>query len=93
MIARKDIPRRTDLGKLPKYNCPENKKALYGEQGGHCAGCGTHFEARNLTVDHIIARTKGGTDHLENLQLLCGHCNSVKGTRDMAYLKSKLAIH
>lgn len=27
---------------------------------------------------------------MENLQLLCGHCNSVKGERDQAYLVARL---
>ena len=63
----------------PRYNCPENRKLLYGQQEGYCPGCSTHFEIRNLEVDHIIARQSGGTDHISNLQLLCGHCNRVKG--------------
>ena len=35
---RTDIPRRTDLGKLPKYNSQANRQKLYGEQAGNCAG-------------------------------------------------------
>ena len=89
---RTDIPRRSDLGKVRKYNSPQNKKDLYGEQAGHCAGCGVHFEYRNLTVDHIIAQDRGGTDHIENLQLLCGSCNSIKGNRGMDYLQAKLQL-
>ncbi|MXW40581.1 MAG: hypothetical protein F4Z75_05445 [Synechococcus sp. SB0668_bin_15] len=88
--VRTDIPARTDLGSLPRYNCPENRKALYGQQEGYCVGCSTHFESRNLEVDHIIARRNGGTDHISNLQLLCGHCNRVKGDRGMEYLLGKL---
>ena len=91
ILNRTDVPERTDLGPLPKYNCLENRKSLYGEQGGDCAGCGQHFPSQNFTVDHIIARPKGGTDHLSNLQLLCGHCNSVKGNRGMEYLVARLA--
>ena len=92
VIARTDIPQRTDLGKLPRYNAPENRKQLYGEQGGHCAGCEGHFEARHLEIDHIISRNKGGTDHIENLQLLCGSCNRIKGDRGMEYLRVSLQL-
>ncbi len=90
--VREDIPKRTDIGRLKRYNHPDNKKYLYGEQGGDCAGCNTHFEVRHLEIDHIIAREKGGTDHLENLQLLCGSCNRIKGERGMDYLKAKLQL-
>ena len=89
---RTDYPKRTDLGTLPRYNCEANKKALYGEQGGHCAGCQTHFESRHLEVDHIIGRKNGGQDNKENLQLLCGNCNRIKGNRGMDYLQAKLQL-
>ena len=59
-------------------------------QSGNCNGCGTHFMPQHLTVDHIIARSKGGNGHLENLQLLCGHCNSLKGNRPMEYLRGSV---
>ena len=89
---RTDLPQRTDLGPLPAYNSVENRRRLYGDQAGHCAGCQVHFEMRNLEVDHIIARNKGGTDHIDNLQFLCGNCNRVKGDRGMEYLRTKLQL-
>ena len=88
VIHRTDIPRRTDTGPLPPYKT--HKHTLYGKQEGKCAGCGHHFPFQNFTVDHIVAKSKGGTDHLENLQLLCNHCNSVKGTMDQAAFVAKL---
>ena len=91
VVERVDIPQRTDLGDIPFYRSKDNKKYLYGEQGGICNGCKGHFQIQNMTIDHIIPRSKGGTDHIENLQLLCGHCNSVKGNRAMEYLVAKLA--
>lgn len=91
-IHRTDIPQRTDLGKIPPYNSAENRRFLYGAQSGNCAGCKEHFEARHLEVDHIIARSNGGTDHIENLQLLCASCNRIKGDRGMEYLRSKLQL-
>lgn len=88
VIHRTDIPKRTDVGKLPPYKT--HKHMLYGLQEGRCKGCGHHFPFQNFTVDHIVAQTKGGTDHLENLQLLCNHCNSVNGAMDQAAFVAKL---
>jgi len=92
VIHRTDIPSRTDLGKLSPASSIANKKLLYGEQAGNCEGCGQHFQVQNLEVDHIIAKSRGGTDHLDNLQLLCGSCNRIKGNRGMEYLKTKLQL-
>ncbi len=81
VVHRTDIPSRTDLGKIIQYNDIKNKQYLYGEQGGFCNGCEHHIMMQNFTVDHIIAKAHGGTDHISNLQLLCGSCNSIKGTK------------
>ncbi|MXX59524.1 MAG: hypothetical protein F4Z37_11070 [Rhodothermaceae bacterium] len=89
---RKDIPQRTDLGKIPRYNCIENKRKLFGDQEGKCNWCNVEFSIQNLEVDHIVAKSKGGTDHIDNLQLLCSHCNRVKGDRGMEYMM-KLRSH
>ena len=79
---------RTEWGKLPHPRT--HKKWLYGEQSGHCAGCGKHFEERHLEIDHYVPKSKGGTDHRSNLQLLCGACNRMKGNRPQAYLEAQL---
>ncbi|MGI9249613.1 MAG: DNA methyltransferase [Pseudohongiellaceae bacterium] len=75
-------PDRTDLGKLPNYRTHAHK--LYGEQEGVCIGCDLHFPFKNMEVDHITPKAKGGTDHIDNLQLLCNACNRSKGVKTMA---------
>ena len=80
--ALTDPPRRTDLGDLPNYRTHRHR--LYGEQEGVCAGCETHFPFRVMDVDHMLPRSKGGTDHPDNLQLLCSGCNRSKGGKTMA---------
>ena len=83
-------PTRTDLEKLT-WSKEKIRQHFYGIQNGNCNGCGTHFDhAKHFHIDHIYPQSKGGAWHLENLQLLCGNCNSIKGDRPMEYLQSAI---
>ena len=89
VIHRTDQPNRTYLGDLP--NPRTHLDLLFGRQDGLCGGCGIQFFKRNLTVDHIVPKANGGTDHLENLWLLCAACNSSKGTQSQEeFLKKQM---
>lgn len=92
IIHREDMPQRTDMGKLLSYRSAAIRKQLYGSQEGQCAACDIAFPYKVLEVDHIIARSKGGTDHPDNLQLLCPSCNRIKGNRGMTYLRERLQL-
>ena len=88
VTARTDIPRRTDIAAPRPYR--QNKHVLFGQQEGRSQGCRSAFEFRHLEVDHIIPQSGGGTDHIENLKLLCAHCNRVKGDWAQEYLIARL---
>ena len=88
VTARTDIPKRTDVEAPRNYR--QNGHVLYGQPEGHCNGCKSHFEYRHLEVDHRIPRSRGDTDHLDNLQMLCSHCNRLKGDRPQEYLVARL---
>ena len=67
------------MGKLPPVHT--HKHTLYGKQEGVCIGCKIMFPFKNMTIDHIVPQSKGGSDHIDNLQLLCNACNSMKGSK------------
>ena len=41
-----------------------------------CAYCG---DGNNLTIDHVVPRSKGGTDFTKNVVCCCSDCNQRKG--------------
>ena len=90
LIHRTDIPKRTDVGELPPYKT--HKHTLFGQQEGLCNGCRIAFPFQNFTVDHVVPQSKGGTHHIDNLQLLCNACNSKKGAETQAELIVKLQL-
>lgn len=47
-----------------------------------CLCCGSD---KNLSIDHIIPVSIGGSNDFNNLQLLCKSCNSRKGTKIIDY--------
>jgi CRISPR/Cas system Type II protein with McrA/HNH and RuvC-like nuclease domain len=46
-----------------------------------CRYCGRNSEVITLEVDHIHPKSKGGTDHIENLATSCSDCNRGKAGR------------
>ncbi len=54
------------------------KMAVWTRDGGTCTKCGA---AQDLHFDHIIPHSRGGSDEVLNLQLLCRTCNLAKSDR------------
>lgn len=51
-------------------------KRVVARDGAACRACGA---TKRLSLDHIVPRIAGGTDAMENLQVLCIPCNAEKG--------------
>ena len=85
---RTDLPRRTDQGPIPHYRT--HKHTLFGKQEGRCKGCRHEFLFPNFEVDHVVPKSQGGGDEVENLQLLCNACNRRKGVKSQAQFLAEM---
>ena len=45
----------------------------------HCQYCQLHFSSENLTIDHVIPKSKGGVMRWKNVVTACQKCNFNKG--------------
>ena len=52
------------------------RKLIFIRDNYCCVKCGSK---KNLEIHHIVPLAKGGSNRLENLQLLCRVCNRGKG--------------
>ncbi len=59
---------------------------LKKQYGFKCPSCGKYEPEIKLTIDHIIPLSKGGSNYIENIQPLCGNCNSKKNTKIIKYI-------
>ena len=55
------------------------RRAVFARDRWTCQYCG--HERGNLTVDHVIPRSKGGTQSWDNIVTCCAPCNRRKGDR------------
>lgn len=52
---------------------------LVQKYGGKCYLCHRDFiSKKEITIDHLVPRSGGGSDNIENLRLACKGCNTAK---------------
>lgn len=71
---RDPLPHRVEWIRMSKVRRAE----VFARDPHKCQCCGS---TEHLTIDHIIPLARGGSNDLDNLQILCRSCNSRKGAR------------
>jgi 5-methylcytosine-specific restriction endonuclease McrA len=72
LITYVKIPRDAHSRKI-------TRRAIFARDQWTCQYCGN--ERQNLTVDHVVPRSKGGTSSWDNIVTSCAPCNRRKGDR------------
>jgi 5-methylcytosine-specific restriction enzyme A len=66
--------------KDPQY--AKNRQHRFERARGRCEACGVHLEAGGWQCDHVVPVSRGGTNAIENLAILCLSCHSRKTAAD-----------
>jgi len=77
------VPRRLPL--------PLTRRTVLARDYYICQYCATHPSKQELTIDHVLPRSRGGATTWENVVTACGPCNRRKGDRTPAEARMTLA--
>ena len=59
-----------------------------------CVYCGQTYEQNQLTLDHVLPRSKGGEDISSNVVCACTKCNQDKGSKHwLEWMRQKYGFH
>jgi 5-methylcytosine-specific restriction endonuclease McrA len=78
------LPVPTILLTTTKWNYKQKGKHdvsyLYARFKGTCQICGNKFPMKEMSLEHVDPRSRGGADDASNTTLTCKKCNSHKGS-------------
>ncbi len=80
-IAVPRIIRLFFYDKAPRYEIKFSRRNIYARDKGRCQYCGRRFSTSELTLDHVLPRSRGGRAIWENIVCACVKCNNNKAGR------------
>ena len=80
-IAVPEIVVLTRYNRLPNRNVKYSRENIFRRDKYTCAYCRFIFPYRDLTIDHIMPKAKGGTSIWSNVVTACKPCNNKKADR------------
>ena len=76
--------------RLPRTKIKFNRRNIFARDGNRCQYCGKRFPTGELSLDHVMPRSRGGGTDWENIVCACVKCNVRKGGRTPAEAGMKL---
>lgn len=89
-IAVPRIIRLAIYDRLPRQAVKFNRRNIYARDGNHCQYCNRRFPTSELSLDHVVPRSHGGTATWENIVCACVSCNIRKGGRTPSQASMRL---
>jgi len=89
-LAVPRIVRLLVYDRLPRRAVKLNRRNIYARDRNHCQYCGRKFPMSELSIDHVVPRSHGGTTSWTNVVCACVKCNVRKGGRTPQEASMKL---
>lgn len=90
-VKRKSVartkPKPKRVGPGPQHKSV--REMVYERDGHACVYCGDNSR---LTVDHVIPKSRGGSNTTTNLVTCCFYCNSAKGADSVEVFCRRFAL-
>jgi 5-methylcytosine-specific restriction endonuclease McrA len=67
--------------KVPRWGIKFNRRNIFARDENRCQYCGKRFPTSELSLDHVIPRSRGGRTTWTNVVCACTECNKRKGGR------------
>ena len=80
-VAMPSVIRLLEYRRIPYQTRALSRKNILLRDRNTCQYCGETFGPGDLTLDHVIPRSRGGDSTWENLVARCHACNRRKGNR------------
>lgn len=80
-LAVPRIIRVLSFSRVPKRKLKFSRRSVFARDDHTCQYCGRRFNASQLSLDHVIPRSRGGPTSWENIVCACRQCNVRKGGR------------
>ena len=71
----------TEYDRVPANAVTFSRRNIYKRDRYTCQYCGVQPGSEELTIDHVLPRSRGGTSTWENCVLACLECNKRKADR------------
>jgi len=75
------VIRLVDCDRGPRQGLRFNRRNVFARDGNQCQYCGRNFPTSELSLDHVVPRSRGGITSWENIVCACVACNVRKGGR------------
>ncbi len=69
--------------RLPRNEVKFTRKNIFERDGNRCQYCGKKFDTKELNLDHVFPKSRGGLTAWENIVCSCFSCNARKGRKTL----------